>query len=95
MRREERKQAKGRMQMQASAGDIKNRAYDIKGSENGKIKQRQRQNPSGDKGLIRRTRLWVQVLGYGAGQSASGRRRRHREVLVAVPALHTTSHMCC
>lgn len=80
------------MQMQTSADDTKTELM-TSSSENVKIKQRQRKNPSGDKGLIRRTCLWVQVLGYGAGQSASGRGRRHRKVLVALPALHTGAHM--
>lgn len=49
----------------------KHRADDIKGRKWGKIIHSQRTKPLEDKGFISRTGLWVQVLGYGAGQCAS------------------------
>lgn len=38
---------------------------------------------------MRHTCIWAQVLGDGAGQCASGRRRCRRQILVAIPALQT------
>lgn len=44
---------------------------------------------AGDKGFIRCTCVWVQVLGRGAGHRASWWRRCQRQVMVALPALRT------
>lgn len=44
--------------------------------------------------LIRRTCVWVQVLGYRAGQSKSQWRRNHRKVVMTLPALHAAEEHC-